>query len=171
MSLQKNRHSTSYYMARLWDSVWLYAVVIVGLLIFCVPVYYMATTSLKAETEVTAIPVHWIPHEFHPENYPAAFALAPFATYFYNSLVVAIIVVATTLFFSALAVYGFAKFNFPGKAICFLLVLSTLMIPFQILPENGGKPLALAIGSRGRPDSRQTYWFGNSIANAISLTT
>lgn len=133
MSLQKNRHSTSYYMARLWDSVWLYAVVIVGLLIFCVPVYYMATTSLKAETEVTAIPVHWIPHEFHPENYPAAFALAPFATYFYNSLVVAIIVVATTLFFSALAGYGFAKFNFPGKAICFLLVLSTLMIPFQIL--------------------------------------
>jgi ABC-type glycerol-3-phosphate transport system permease component len=82
---------------------------------------------------VTAIPVHWIPHEFHPENYPEAFATAPFAQYFYNSLVVAVAVVITTLVFSALAGYGFAKFSFPGKNLCFLIVLSTLMIPFQIL--------------------------------------
>ncbi|MCX6050069.1 MAG: carbohydrate ABC transporter permease [Chloroflexi bacterium] len=133
MILQKNRHTASYNLARALDKIWLYLLVIVGLLIFCIPVYYMATTSLKAESEVVAIPIHWIPHEFHPENYSAAFALAPFATYFYNSLVVAIVVVAMTLFLSALAGYGFAKFNFPGKNICFLLVLSTLMIPFQIL--------------------------------------
>lgn len=133
MILQKHRHTASYNLARALDKIWLYLLVIVGLLIFCVPVYYMATTSLKAESEVVAIPIHWIPHEFHPENYPAAFALAPFANYFYNSLVVAIVVVAMTLFLSALAGYGFAKFNFPGKNICFLLVLSTLMIPFQIL--------------------------------------
>jgi len=111
----------------------LYLVVISGLFIFFLPVYYMASTSFKAESEVTAIPVHWIPHEFHPENYIEAFQVAPFALYFYNSLVVAGVVVLTTLFFSALAGYGFAKFNFPGKNLCFLLVLSTLMIPFQIL--------------------------------------
>ena len=44
-----------------------------------------------------------------------------------------LLLVAMTLFLSALAGYGFAKFNFPGKNLCFLLVLSTLMIPFQIL--------------------------------------
>jgi len=133
MITQNTQHSSSYYVARVLNYVWVYVLVIAGLLIFCVPVYYMVTTSLKAESEVTAIPIHWIPHEFHPENYPDAFATAPFATYFYNSLVVALVVVATTLFFSALAGYGFAKFNFPGKTIAFLLVLSTLMIPFQIL--------------------------------------
>jgi multiple sugar transport system permease protein len=111
----------------------LYAVVLAGLLLFCVPVYYMASTSLKAEWEVTALPVHWVPHEFSPSNYPEAFATAPFGLYFYNSLVVAFWVVLSTLFFSALAGYGFAKFDFPGKTLCFLLVLSTLMIPFQIL--------------------------------------
>ncbi|RIK41217.1 MAG: hypothetical protein DCC55_12560 [Chloroflexi bacterium] len=111
----------------------LYAIVLAGLLLFCVPVYYMASTSLKAEWEVTTLPVHWIPHEFSPSNYPEAFATAPFSRYFYNSLVVAFWVVLSTLFFSALAGYGFAKFDFPGKALCFLLVLSTLMIPFQIL--------------------------------------
>ncbi|MBV7335215.1 carbohydrate ABC transporter permease [Chloroflexi bacterium TSY] len=93
----------------------------------------MVTTSFKAEAEVFAIPIHWIPQQFKPGNYPNAFAAAPFGRYFYNSLVVAVSVVLTTLFFSALAGYGFAKFTFPGRNICFLLVLSTMMIPFQVL--------------------------------------
>jgi ABC-type glycerol-3-phosphate transport system permease component len=123
----------AYFANRALSDLLVYVVVIAGLLVFCVPVYYMVTTSVKAESEVTAIPVHWIPHEFHPENYVEAFGVAPFAQYFYNSLVVAVIVVLSTLIFSALAGYGFAKFSFPGKNLCFLIVLSTLMIPFQIL--------------------------------------
>lgn len=127
------KHSPSYVIGRTVGQLATYALVIVGLLLFCVPVYYMVTTSVKAEWEVTALPIHWVPHEFKPENYPEAFAVAPFGLYFYNSLVVAVAVMASTLFFSALAGYGFAKFDFPGKSLCFILVLSTLMIPFQIL--------------------------------------
>lgn len=130
---QQTQHRPLYTLNRAVYYVALYAVVLAGLLLFCVPVYYMASTSLKAEWEVTALPVHWIPHEFRPSNYPEAFATAPFGRYFYNSLVVAFWVVLSTLLFSALAGYGFAKFDFPGKTLCFLLVLSTLMIPFQIL--------------------------------------
>ncbi|MBI3957984.1 MAG: carbohydrate ABC transporter permease [Chloroflexi bacterium] len=133
MTPTTSRHSATHLVTRGLRNVLLYAVVIVGLLVFCIPVYYMATTSIKAEAEVFAIPVHWIPHEFKPQNYPEAFAAAPFARYFYNSTVVAIAVVFSTLFFSALAGYGFAKFSFPGKTLFFLFVLSTLMIPFQIL--------------------------------------
>ena len=73
------------------------------------------------------------PHEFHPENYVEAFKAAPFGLYFYNSMVVALVVVFSTLFFSALAGYGFAKFSFPGKGLAFLFVLSTMMIPFQVV--------------------------------------
>jgi len=111
----------------------LYVIVTLGLLVFCIPVYYMASTSFKAESEVFAMPIHWIPHQFRPSNYPEAFAAAPFARYFYNSVVVAVAVVLATLFFSALAGYGFAKFSFPGQRIAFLFVLSTMMIPFQVL--------------------------------------
>jgi len=131
--VQKTERPATYYLARGLNYLLLYTVVIIGLLIFAIPVYYMATTSVKGPAEVTAIPIHWIPHEFHPENYSEAFSIAPFGLYFYNSLVVALAVVCTTLFFSALAGYGFAKFFFPGKTIAFLIVLSTLMIPFQIL--------------------------------------
>ena len=131
--MDQKRHATGFYAGQALKSLLLYAVVIGGLFLFCVPVYYMVSTSFKAESEVVAIPIHWLPHEFTPENYPEAFAIAPFALYFYNSLVVALAVVLTTLFFSALAGYGFAKFHFPGKGLAFLLVLSTMMIPFQIL--------------------------------------
>lgn len=126
-------HSTSYKFSRGFRWLLVYLAAIIGLLIFCVPVYFMVSTSFKAEAEVFALPIHWIPHEFHPENYIEAFKAAPFALYFFNSLVVAVAVVASTLVFSALAGYGFAKFDFPLKSLCFLVVLSTLMIPFQVL--------------------------------------
>ena len=41
--------------------------------------------------------------------------------------------VAVTVFFGALAGFGFAKYRFPGRTILFLLVMSTMMVPFQIL--------------------------------------
>jgi multiple sugar transport system permease protein len=109
------------------------AALLLGLLLFCIPVYYMVSTSLKAEREVFALPIHWIPQEFSPQNYLAAFSAAPFGLYFTNSLLVGISVVLTTLFFCALGGYGFAKFDFPGRKVAFVLILSTLMIPFQVL--------------------------------------
>ncbi len=118
---------------RLVNSLTLYGVMVLGLLFFCVPLYYMFTTSFKAEAEVFAIPIHWIPHSFQPQNYVEAFLVAPFPRYFWNSLLVAVIVVGSTILFSALAGYGFAKFDFPGRRIAFLFILSTMMIPFQVL--------------------------------------
>ncbi len=126
-------HSRSADLNRFLGQILLYAVIIAGLFVFCIPLYYMVSTSFKSEPEVFAIPIHWLPETFSPSNYPEAFEVAPFAQYFYNSLVVAITVVLATLFFSALAGYGFAKFSFPGRRISFLFVLSTMMIPFQVL--------------------------------------
>ncbi len=127
------KHATSFYVRQFTSQFLTYAATILGLFVFCVPVYYMVTTSFKDETEVFALPVHWIPHQFSPQNYPEAFALAPFGQYFYNSVVVAVTVVLSTLLFSALAGYGFAKFSFPGRNLAFLFVLSTMMVPFQVL--------------------------------------
>jgi ABC-type glycerol-3-phosphate transport system permease component len=133
MATTQTVHSTAYHVRQLIGRLLLYATVAAGLLLFCVPVYYMVSTSVKAEAEVFALPIHWIPHEWHLENYIEAFNAAPFGRYFYNSMVVALAVVLTTLIFSALAGYGFAKFSFPGKTVAFLFVLSTMMIPFQVL--------------------------------------
>ena len=115
------------------SSLGLYGIMLLGLLFFCVPLYYMFSTSFKAEPEVFAIPIHWVPRSFLPANYVEAFQAAPFLRYFGNSLLVAVIVVGSTILFSALAGYGFAKFDFPGRRLAFLFILSTMMIPFQVL--------------------------------------
>ena len=54
--MYQKRHTSSYYLSHAVQTLLLYAVIIVGLLLFCVPVYYMVTTSFKAEAEVVAIP-------------------------------------------------------------------------------------------------------------------
>ena len=110
-----------------------YIGLVLGLFVFCIPPYYMVTTSFKNESEVFAIPIHWLPHQFQPQNYPAAFSVAPFGLYFLNSAFVALSVVLITLFFCALCGYGLSKYQFPGRDIIFYFILSTMMIPFQVI--------------------------------------
>ncbi|MHB0875549.1 MAG: carbohydrate ABC transporter permease [Anaerolineae bacterium] len=127
---RQGRHITALATAR---TVLLYVALVIGLLLFCIPPYYMATTSFKAESEVFSIPVHWIPAQFRLSNYPEAFAAAPFGRYFLNSTIEALAVVLITLFFCALAGYGLAKYHFLGRDLVFLFILSTMMIPFQVI--------------------------------------
>lgn len=109
-----------------------YAGLLLGLLVFCIPPYYMITTSVKNEGEVFAVPIHWLPEQFQPQNYVEAFAVKPFGLYFVNSTFVALSVVLITLFFCALAGYGLSKYKFPGRDLVFYFILSTMMVPFQV---------------------------------------
>jgi ABC-type glycerol-3-phosphate transport system permease component len=112
----------------------LHTVLILGALFTSIPVYYMVSTSFKAENEVFAVPIHWLPTEFQGmNNYIEAFRVAPFGRFFLNSVIVTVSVVFITLLSSSLAGYGLAKFQFPGNKLCFLIILSTMMVPFQVI--------------------------------------
>ena len=112
----------------------LHLLLLIGAIITCVPIFYMVSSSFKTEAEIFAVPIHWLPHNFQGlDNYFKAFAIAPFGRFFFNSVVVAVTRVVSVLFFSALAGYGLAKFRFPGNRICFFIILSTMMVPFQVL--------------------------------------
>lgn len=67
------------------------------------------------------------------DNFKDALAAQPFYRYFLNTFFVAITITALSLFFSSLAAYAFAFFNFPYKDNVFLLMLGTMMIPQQAL--------------------------------------
>jgi ABC-type glycerol-3-phosphate transport system permease component len=102
--------------------------------VFAFPLWFMATSAFKAEPEIQAIPIHWLPQQFQGfAQFKRAGEIAPLWLYFTNSMIFALAHVAGTLFFGAMAGYGFAKYRFPGRTALFLLVISTLMIPFQIL--------------------------------------
>lgn len=112
----------------------LHTVLIVGVLFTSIPIYYMVTSSFKTEAEIFAVPIHWVPQRFQGlNNFIKAFQTAPFGRFFLNSTIVAITRVCGVLFFCSLAGYGLAKYAFPGRRIVFLSILSTMMIPFQVV--------------------------------------
>jgi len=118
--------------------------------LFAFPLYMMITTSFKAESEVLAIPYHWLPYEFQGiSNYVAAFDIAPLGIFAFNSTFMAVVDVIFTVFFSALAGYGFAKFDFPGRKYLFWFILVIIMMPSQIL----FLPLYIQVRSFGWDDS------------------
>lgn len=71
------------------------------------------------------------------ENFARAWEAAPFARYFLNSFMLVTMVLATQLVLCTLAAYAFARYEFPGKDVAFLLVLVQLMImPDVLIVEN-----------------------------------
>lgn len=96
------------------------------------PFYWMVATSLKTLSESLQSPPTWLP--LHPEfkNYTNAFHAAPFGRYFFNTLFIAGITVICNLLTSVLAAYAFALTDFPGKRVIFAVLLTTLMIPFEV---------------------------------------
>ncbi len=99
-----------------------------GSLVILSPIWWMIATSLKTMEEIMGTPT-FIPKEWHFENYMNTWQAAPFTTYAVNSLVITLISVVANVFVNAFIAYGFAKLDFKGKKIWFLIVLGTMMIP------------------------------------------
>ncbi len=112
----------------------LFLVALAAAVVFAFPIFIMITSAFKAEEEIQAIPIHWLPHHFQwLARFREAADFAPLWRYFANSSLLSIVDVAVTVFFGALAGFGFAKYRFPGRTFLFFFVISTIMIPFQIL--------------------------------------
>jgi multiple sugar transport system permease protein len=103
-------------------------------LLMITPFLWMLSTSFKVNGEVFVYPIQWIPKTWHFENYVQVWTGAnPFYIYYYNSLKITIVTVAGSLVTSAMAGYAFARLRFAGRNFLFLLYLSTMMIPNQVL--------------------------------------
>lgn len=109
-----------------------YIFIIFVTIIVLFPFYWMFATAVKPVSEIFASPPSWIPSQFHFENFLITLQENDFATFFKNSTIVTFFATVITVFINLLAGYAFAKYNFKGKEIFFLIVLSTLMIPIQV---------------------------------------
>ena len=95
------------------------------------PFYWMLTTALKSFFEATLFPPTLFPAEAHPENFAQAWAAAPWARYFTNTVIIVAVVTAGEITTAVLAAYAFARMRFRGKQLIFMLFLATLMIPSE----------------------------------------
>ncbi|GGL99372.1 carbohydrate ABC transporter permease [Deinococcus aerophilus] len=108
-----------------------YVVLTVGIVVTLFPFAWMLLTSLKSFQELFNLA--FLPAVPTLDNYRQVLLETRFLQWFANSLLVAGVTTASVLFFDSLVGYTLAKFDFPGKNLIFILILSTLMIPTEML--------------------------------------
>jgi multiple sugar transport system permease protein len=103
----------------------------IGGVIMVTPLLFMLSTSLKDASQVYDLRI--IPAAPTLDNYWEILSDGRFTRWFINSMVVALIVTISNVFFDSLVGYTLAKFRFRGRYIVFIAILSTLMIPTEML--------------------------------------
>ncbi len=104
-----------------------------GAILVLLPIFWMLSTSLKPLDKVFALPIEWIPAQPKWDNYVIAWNRFTFGRYFLNSLFVTFTVTFVHVILAAFAGYSFAKYHFFGKRILFLGILSTMMLPIEVV--------------------------------------
>lgn len=110
---------------------------IVTALLILAPTLFMFTASLMPSRDIVRMPYPWIPKDLYVQNYWHALE-GNDGNFIYprnilNSFIVAGSISLTTVLISALTGYGLAKFPFRGRNIVFLLIMATMMIPFEAI--------------------------------------
>ena len=110
-----------------------YLLLAFGAISMTAPFLWMVTTSLKEPGQVFSFQKEWweewIPFAFHWMNYPKAWQVVPFATFYLNSIFITTCVTLGQVATSAMAAYAFARLRFPGRDRIFFGYLATMMVP------------------------------------------
>ncbi|BDR53692.1 sugar ABC transporter permease [Bombiscardovia nodaiensis] len=111
-----------------------YAILTVVSAILCAPLVFVVSIALSSDHTTNSMSFSFFPTEWHWENFVRVFNSGlPIGRFILNSLMIVIPACIFMTFSSALVSYGFARLNAPGKNILFVIVLSTMMIPGQVL--------------------------------------
>ncbi len=109
-----------------------YSIAIFVAISIILPLVWIFLTAFKSLPETYVWPPTILPKVWKFDNISKLFTVVPFGRFFLNSVLVSLPLCLFNLFFCSLAGYVFAKFDFPGKNILFIVVLATIMIPFQV---------------------------------------
>ena len=109
-----------------------YAILIACALFMVVPFLWMLSTSLKTNQHLLTLTPKFFARPLSLESYQVLFAVFPLLRMIGNSLVVASLTTIGRLLTSAMAAYAFARMQFRGSQLLFMLYLATLMVPQQV---------------------------------------
>ena len=99
---------------------------------FSIPFLWTITSSLKTGPETHLIPPTFLPEVPQWSNYVQVWSEQPIARWLLNSVVIIVLSVPGAILTATLVAYSFARFDYPGRNFFFLVVLSTLMIPYEV---------------------------------------
>jgi multiple sugar transport system permease protein len=115
-----------------WRKVVRYGLLFLVALLFIAPAFWMLSSALKPNYEIFALPPVWWPSTPRWENFVEALTVLPFGRFAINTLTIAIFTILGHLFSCTLVAYAFARLEAPGKGFFFVLLLSTLMLPYPV---------------------------------------
>ncbi len=133
-------------------------------IVMVLPLIWMLITSVETLNETLHFPPTLVPSGIRWQNYTTVLQISPFARWFLNSTVVTVTTVVANLLLCSLAGYAFARIKFFGSGVVFILILATLMIPFQVVMI----PTFLIVKKLGLIDSLGALIVPN-LANAFGI--
>lgn len=116
-----------------WWRVLIWAMLLLGSVVMIMPFLWLLSSSFKPENDIFIFPPKWIPDPWRPQNYVDALTYKPFAIYITNTLIIVGLNLVAILGTASLCAYGFARIKFWGRDFWFVLVLSTMMVPYFVL--------------------------------------
>jgi ABC-type glycerol-3-phosphate transport system permease component len=119
-------------MARLRTAVIFYVIAGILTFFFFGPFLWTLISSLKQPHEITTFPPIFMPEELRFANYYRAWTKVPFLTFYVNSIIVTLLAVTGQVLSASLVAYGFARFQFPFRNTLFMLVIATLIVPWEV---------------------------------------
>jgi ABC-type glycerol-3-phosphate transport system permease component len=125
----RKQNSALVHLKRFWWSYLLLA--LVGIMLMG-PMAWLVSSSLKEEGKIFILPPGWIPSPFRWSNYSDVFRRFNFGRYTWNSTVVTFWSTLGSVVSASLVAFGFSRLRFPGRDKLFLLLLSTVMIPYHV---------------------------------------
>lgn len=114
-------------------NILIWVLLVAGACVMLFPLYWMFATAIRPREELFSGEFRLFPSDLVWSNFSEAWGKLPFALFYLNSILIAVIAVVATVFINLLAGYTFAKYDFPGRNVLFLLLISTLMIPIQVI--------------------------------------
>lgn len=118
-----------------WLRTVLMYVVLGGIAIaMLLPLLWLVSTAFKSPSEnLFQFPPQFFPETPTFDNFTKVWNANPFGRYLFNSTLIAVVTVALNLLICSLAAYPLARLNFKGRELIFSLIVSTILIPFQIV--------------------------------------
>lgn len=110
----------------------IYIVLTLLAVLMVMPFVWMVLSSFKNSNEVFSIPMRLLPTTWHVENYSLIWEKIPLLTFFKNTTKLTVITTIIQVFTSCFAAYGFAKVNFKGRDILFVIYVTTIAVPWQV---------------------------------------
>ncbi len=114
------------------NRVSIHLILFVSAIVMLIPFVWMISSSLLNEREMFQIPPVWIPDPPRFENYSEAWNALPFTLFLRNTLVITIGRLLPLLFSCTVTAFGFARLRGRGKNVLFMIMLATMMLPYQV---------------------------------------